>query len=510
MIAVHTLLASVVISPFLAIDVPGLGDMLNHLARMHVLATIRRSSDLQRYFEVQWAPIPYLAMDAIVPLLARLVTIYAAGKVFVLACVVSPVMGAVALHYAVHRRASLVPCSAYLLATNALLSLGFLNFLFSIGFAALLLAMWLAAQGLPRWPRALLFAPLVLLLYFGHVFAFGAYCLSVFGAELGRAIHSRFRPLTKVMADMAASFAQAVPALAFAATFHVGAGYVGRLHTVYGTVGAKLFAAVSPILLFHDRVDAAVSTGALAMFVLLARHFHLSRVILPAILLCGFVAVCVPNVLDSTWGVDLRLPLMTAILFIGGLSLRSAGFELRVLATGCVAALVAAKSADSWVVLHRVDLQIAETRRVLAHLPRGTRLLLVNGDGRGTGTETVPLSTVWHMPLVAVIDRDAFVPTLFSGLSTVHVRPQYRMSSTPNGLPITPAQLAEGDAESDVPGAERGDGAGGGRLYHFGWRQKFDYVLVQHFGGPAPHLPLGLSLTAQAPDMDLYRIARAE
>ena len=44
-------------------DVTPLLDYPNHLARMHILLNIAHSYDLQRFYEIQWAVIPNLAMD---------------------------------------------------------------------------------------------------------------------------------------------------------------------------------------------------------------------------------------------------------------------------------------------------------------------------------------------------------------------------------------------------------------------------------------------------------------
>ena len=48
--------AAIALAPFCVVQVPGLGDMLNHLARMHVLATIGQSAALQRYYADGPAP----------------------------------------------------------------------------------------------------------------------------------------------------------------------------------------------------------------------------------------------------------------------------------------------------------------------------------------------------------------------------------------------------------------------------------------------------------------------
>ncbi len=502
-LAAHLLLASVVLAPFVSVAVPALGDMLNHLARMHVLAGIGGSVELQRFYVVRWAPIPYLAMDAIVPLLMRIVPVYLAGKLFVCACVVMPAAATMLLHYVVHRRASLVPAAAFLLCTNYLLALGFLNYLFSASLAVMLFAGWVAARGWPRWRRAVLFAPLVLLLYLGHVFACLAYCLAVCGTELVLAFRAERAQWRGTVLDLLAAAAQALPAFGFAARLDVGSGYLGALNTEYGTLGAKLVALASPMLFLIDGVHVATLLAALAGAGLLLRRVRLAEAVWPAALCVGLAGCAVPHVLSSTWGMDLRLPIVAAMLLVGSASLPTGG-AWRWPACIVLAGLVGARAADDWGVLHRVDAQVAETRHVLANLPRGARLLVVDPSGHGTGLERVTASTTWHMPLVAVIDRDAFVPYFFNGLSTVHMRPEMRLSSTPNGLPISPDELRAGATLRD-DGVERGNGLGA-RFYERGWPDKFDDVLVQRYGADPGPMPAELVLTLHSANLDLYRV----
>jgi hypothetical protein len=504
----------VALAPLCLVQVPGLGDYLNHLARMHVLVSIAHSPDLQQYYQVHWTPIPYLAMDAVVPLLAHILPIYLAGKVFVLACMVMPVAGTACLHYVVHRRLSLVPLAAWLVSYNTLLEFGFLNYLFSLGLALMLFAAWLATAAWPatvasrRWRRAALFAPLVLALYLGHAFACFAYCLAVAGVEANRALQSPLSQLRAVAADLLAAFSQAVPALIFAATLNVNSGYVGTLNTNWGDLRSKLFAACAPFLFLHDQTNAFFLLALIALIALLAASARLAPQIWPACIPVTLAAIAMPHVLDSTWGMDLRLPLFLVLLLVAGASFPRAA-TLRWPAVAMVFVLLAAKSADAWLALRVLDGQIAETRQVLAALPRGARLLVVNVARRGTGQERVPPITYWHMPLTAVIDRDAFVPYLFNGLTTVRMRPEFRAISTPNGLPISPAQLRDGMTQPAPEGTDLSDGeGGGGRIYWYSWPKNFDYVLIQRFGYDPGKLPENLHLLVHAPDMDLYRIVR--
>ncbi len=495
------LFTATALAPLTLVKVPGLGDYLNHLARMHVLVEIARSPELQRYYQVHWTPIPYLAMDLVVPVLAQVLPIYMAGKIFVLACVALSTAGAACLHYAVHRRLSPVPLAAWLVSSNTLLAYGFLNYLFALGFAMLLFAGWVSTTGWRRFLRAALFAPAVLALYFGHAFACFAYCLAVAGFEAGRALRARLHPVRTIAADCLAAFAQAIPALVFAATLNVNAGYVGALRTHWGDLGAKLVALVSPLLFLHDATNFVLLAAAALGALLLATRVRLDPQLWPACIPVAFAAIAMPHVVASTWGMDLRLPLFLVLLLISAASFpRASAWQWPAMATLFV--MLAAKSADAWIVLTQVDGQIAETRRVLAALPRGARLLVVNVVGHGTGQEVVPNSTIWHMPLTAVIDRDAYVPYLFNGLTTIRMRPELRLSSTPNGLPVTPAQLREGEHAAV---ADQGDGEGA-RIYWLGWPKSFDDVLIQRFGADPGPLPTNLELLVHGQDMDLYRI----
>lgn len=500
--------AAIALAPFCVVRVPGLGDMLNHLARMHVLATIGQSAALQRYYQVHWAPIPYLAMDAVVPLLARLMPIYLAGKIFVLACMILPVAGTACLHYTVHRRLSVVPMAAWLVSTNTLLAFGFLNYLFALGFALMLFAGWIATQSWPRWPRAALFAAGVIALYFGHAFACGAYCLAVAGVEANRALRAPLKEWRHTGADLLAAPVQAVPALAFAATLNVGSGYVGNLQTHWGDLGSKLVALCSPMLFFNDAANGVALLGVFAFGLVLTARVRLAAAIWPACIPVALAAIAMPHVLDSTWGMDLRLPLFLVLLLIGASSFPRATQTWRSTLLAAGGALLLVKSVDAWAVLRQVDAQIAETRATLADLPAGARLLVVNPFGHGNGHEQVPTSTYWHMPLTAVIDRDAFVPTLFNGLTTVRVRPAFRTSSTPNGLPVSPEELWQGMSAPVTPDNDLGDG-NGGRIYWIDWPHHFDYVLVQRFGADPPKLPPILRLVTHGADMDLYEIGNA-
>src|SRR5262249_16708299 len=60
-------LALVASIPIITHPLPPLSDYVNHLARMHVIASIGHDSDLSRFYQIDWQIIPNLIMDIVVP-----------------------------------------------------------------------------------------------------------------------------------------------------------------------------------------------------------------------------------------------------------------------------------------------------------------------------------------------------------------------------------------------------------------------------------------------------------
>src|SRR5215469_6575263 len=97
-IGLYAVMTAIVLYPILVVRVPGLGDYLNHLARMHIVSDIDRSEALRGFYQVHWQAMPYLAMDAPFVVLNHIATIYAAGRIYIGICIVLPVLSVAVLH----------------------------------------------------------------------------------------------------------------------------------------------------------------------------------------------------------------------------------------------------------------------------------------------------------------------------------------------------------------------------------------------------------------------------
>ena len=66
-------MAAIASIPIILHPLPPLADYINHLSRMHVIASIGSDPDLSRYYEIDWQIVPNLMMDLFVPPLNRIV-----------------------------------------------------------------------------------------------------------------------------------------------------------------------------------------------------------------------------------------------------------------------------------------------------------------------------------------------------------------------------------------------------------------------------------------------------
>src|ERR1041384_4113239 len=117
------LLFAVAITPTLLIQIPAMEDYLDHLGRSYVLTTAG-TSEANPYYQILWALYPDLAMDLIVPQLARFMDVETAGRIFFLTAQVLVVTGAITLEWAIKRRHQLSGFAALLALSSLPFSLG--------------------------------------------------------------------------------------------------------------------------------------------------------------------------------------------------------------------------------------------------------------------------------------------------------------------------------------------------------------------------------------------------
>ncbi len=500
---VYAALALIVAAPVAFVRVPCLGDYLNHLARIHVLQAVGHSAVLQRYYENTWQFVPYMAMDVPVSTLSKLVGLECAGRIFIVVCLLMPPAAAFALYYALYRRFSLQPALAFLVSYNYILARGFLTYLFSAGLAVLLFAGWIAAGRMQRPLRAAIFIPAATLLYAAHIFAFAAYGLMLATYELGRALAGGRARWRSHAADLAEAGAQAVPALMLAAFVHAsGLNYTSRI-TQFGQLAAHLGALMSPFLFPGPKPVAAIFVLIPFLLLLAVRRVSVAAGLALPLGALLVVMVFMPETVLNIWGTDLRFPIIAVIVGIGGVAATPRLPPAMIVAP--IVALCAGRSWFAYRMLHAADMQAAEVRDVLRALPVGSRLLVAEAPGDAPG-RVAPANLTNHVALFATIDRDAFVPFLFTGINPLVLRPDMVDSASTVLEAITLDQLNQSYGKP-APPVLPAYGLGG-HEYWLGWQQKFDYVLILPFGAAIGPVPATLLPVAQNPVAALYAIGK--
>lgn len=186
------LLFAAAITPAFLVQIPAMEDYLDHLARIYVLTTAG-TSDANPFYQVSWGLYPAVAMDLIVPQLARFIDVEPAGKFFFISAQLLIVTGAIALEFSVKRRHQISGFAALLTLYSLPFSLGLVNFEFGTGLALWGVASWIALSREGKW-RARFVVHIIFssILFLAHFFALGIYGLVIGVFELRRSLELRF------------------------------------------------------------------------------------------------------------------------------------------------------------------------------------------------------------------------------------------------------------------------------------------------------------------------------
>lgn len=497
--------------PLALVDVPPLVDLPNHLARVHVMGNIHENAALAANYQVTWALVPNLAIEIVTFPLSGFLSIETIGRLFVGLTFLLLIGATLALRRVLYGHIDLWSAAVFLFLYNQILVMGFVNYLFSLGLALLLFAGWIASRNMPRLWRAILFTAATTSLFFMHFVALAVYAVCVGAYEIGRHFRDLPRGWRGVMGHWLYGAMQFLPAaiLAFATMPAVpDPGFF------YGDAIAKLRAAWSPVLAYQKPIDLA-----LLLFVILVPAVAAARgklTLAPGlrapILFMVPLAIAMPFWIKGAWGgvaySDLRLPIVVALLLVAGLELRNVKRET-LFALACAALVLfgarIAGVASEWM---RADREFAEFRSASAVIPEGASLFPAQaGYGMSKDGMARYEFAYWHLPTLAVVDRAAFVPTLFTDPTKqpVGATPMRMAIDTPYGRPVNFDKLKQGISGDRPAGADKIVSHEPHPIW-IDWPSNFDYLLLTHFGNVGNPAPDILESIHEGSYFTIYRI----
>lgn len=485
--------------PILTHPLPPLSDYVNHLARMHVMATLSNNAQLAHFYEVDWQVIPNLTMDMIVPRLARVMNVYLAGQVFIVGMFALIITGCLALNRALIGRWSVFPLFAFPLLYNYVFLVGLMNYIFGIGVALWALAGWVALRE-RAWPaRMALSIAFVPALFFCHLSALGIYGVGVLSFEISRLWERRREPWPARVVDFVASglpFLAAAPLLMASPTMQLVGSTSWEQH---GKIDGLMYVVSD----YSDIAAFALVTAMVASVVWAMRHgvlrFHPFVIML--LVVGAAVYIMLPRLMFDTYMTDQRVPIGVAFMLFacGDLELRRRTVRRAALVVLTVLITMRLFEIDyNW---SQLSDSTSEFRSSVRRIAPGSKVFVAYTD-RSLGEDVRDLGLV-HAACIATIERSALVTTVFTtaGKQILHVRPEFHdYTDLRDGTPPAVAQLIQA-VDHPLPWMP---------AFWLNWT-KFDYLYLLFTEDEAPNPdPVHLKLIADGDRFQLYKILKPQ
>jgi hypothetical protein len=493
---VFVILLGASLCPVLLVRFPAMADYPNHLARMFILSR-SGGADESQFYQVVWALYPNLAMDLLVPQIARVIGVEDATRVFLLLSQILIVTGAIAIEWAVKGRVQISGFAALLFLYCLPFAWGFLNFEFALGVAFWGIAAALLLQERP-WPiRLAVNALFVAALFVGHFFALGVYGATIGLYELWRGWERRtaYSEIALRLAVLAA------PAAVLLGVMALSGGSIGG-------AGTSWFFAFKPLWLFHFINGYSLPVSAASVLVLVGLGYvAIKRGVLKLVpaavwIAAGFAIlyVAIPSRLFDTSYADLRIIAAAAFILPAFCVLSLPSRRWMYLAVSCAAAVTLANLAVVLFVWISYRADYAALLESFQKIDKGSFVLVSHsGDGDDPPLGNLLEYPIHNAPTLAVHYADAFVPSLFAaaGKQPIIVRPAYkRLEEATYG--IVPVAVLRAIAENKMPDAPE---------FIRSWRHDFDYLYVVGKRAPNP-MPGNLSAIYSASRFVLYKIRK--
>ena len=408
-ITIFGLLLAAAAVPIFMVKIPALLDYFNHLARMHIIASVEDNPYLAEFYEIKWGIVSNMGMELVVPFLAKFCDIYLAGKIFVFFIMVLITTGIYAIHYSIYKQLSLAPLLAFLFLYNTALLYGLLNYLFGLGIALWGIAFWIGIRGHHpgiRLPVSLVF---VLALFLCHLYAVGLYGLTIFCYELWMLKEKTAKNTLNMVTDIAVLTVPFIIVMLLLINSPTG-GLAGENTWL---LKSKFRAIEWIIELYHpyrDRMIGALIAGA-SIWSLGRGIFRIHPVGWITLIMGVFLFILMPTRLFTSWTADVRLPIAIIFIVIGFSHWKLPNISYRAVFVIAVFVIVLIRFVDvgkSWVMYDQV---YAEIRKSFTYIKPGSSLLRV------TRKPFRPYRKAWPLHwtnCLAVIDQSVFTPDLYT------------------------------------------------------------------------------------------------
>ncbi len=418
--------ALVLILPLWCAGVPAMPDYPARLAGFYLIGGMRSS-----FYTVQWAAVPNLAAETLVPLLARAMPPETAVRIFLSAAVAMWVAGPALIHRALYGRVGQMPLIAAAFAYNINFMWGFFNYYFSTGLCLIVFAAWIASAGWRRVLRLLIFAFATIVLYFSHVLGAALFLFLVACYEASAKSFSWRRPFIEpaiLAAPVAVLFFLQMNGTGGKIEFDLAGTFLRRIESI---VQMRFQEPAYPVL---AALGIFLAAGFWRSFLTIHRRMR------AAVALLWLGAFLVPEIAMGGWGLHLRFPAVAAALLFAASEI-SLPRQAAAFAGALVLAVLGWLSISLTANWRAFDRSVAEFRQALRATPHGIRLMTaIDADHM----DDMPKALYWHLGEFAIIDRDDATTLMFTteGQHIVKADPAVARHSAQTANEGSPPDLA--------------------------------------------------------------------
>lgn len=495
-VVLFALFVTVAAVPLLDFKVPPLSDYINHLARCYIIALDGRDTVLAQFYSIKWQLIPNLAIDLIVPPLARVFDIYTAGRIFLVLTMFLLLAGPQVIHRALFGRWSVGPLVAALFLYNGAALSGTVNYLFGMGVALLAVAAWISLRHASAPRRCVVSAAFIIVLYVSHFGALGLYGVALLGFEIWCARNEagyRRRWRSHLLALILPFLVVPVLAVLGPGGHDLMTGAIAW--TLYDKLRGLSFVIESQQL---SRIpDAVAGVVLLALGIWAYRRglvrLHPAGVFIGAVALVAFLVT--PVSIMSAWGADVRQPLGYLFILIGFLDWQLAPTWTRHAFLFVLAALVLARTLFVEYAWSQLEPTNVEMNKSFARIARGSTVLVAESDDKYG-------HWMHYIACGVMIERSSLCSLAFSDpqQQVLVVNPPFRAIA--GGFNDDPPKLSE-----LINPPRESPESPSGRIYWANWRNTYDYVyLLSTAPGAANPLPDKLKLAYEGLHFQLYQV----
>lgn len=513
---VYVLAVSAVLAPFGITPVPPLVDYPNHLAKMHLAASLPDNAVLAEFYEWRLRFVPNLAQDLIVPPIAGAIGVYAAMKLFLCWSLVQLILGVCLLRYAVQGRVGYWPLAAILFLFNKVVWWGFMNYLFASGLVLILFAVWILLAKRGPIARIAVFAVLLPVMFFMHLIATAllALCIGTYEAAwMWRRVkpalgdRDRWRDCAREVAVTAIPFLPLPVLWAFSPT---GTGEHVFIHQGLANFADAMF---SPFAMSGTTWEYSFAVGVifLGLAAFAFGQITLARPLRFTLLILFLVAAIMPMMVLGVFGTHFRTPYLFCCIAVAAIEVRRPKMlfvMVSVMVIGALGALRGYELVSQW---RRFDARLQDYRAAIQKIPPGSTVMTVldqPGDVPWEGA--VKYQVFWHLSALVVVEASAFDPLLFSdpNRQSIAVRPEKARLDVQLGFPPATEWATEAYRRAMLQAAGR-EGKPiqpwPGRDW-LRWFDDYDYLLRFSYKSPRDELVGPLTPMGSGDWFDLYRI----